>query len=390
MKRILLLLTASNVLTMSAVLAVNDVGTFYVVFKEQKYNQTDTSIPVLGNNGYRFTSRISAAAGGTLTGGTITPPNTGSVKTAQAYTQTNDGTGSLQFQQKFTTLSALNGAFGDGSYSLQITGQNGNYNSQLTVSGGTYPGEIPQVSNTNFSNGALLVDPRKAFTVIWNSFADHGANDTIVFSISDANKQTVMLQILAPTATSQVIPANTLQPLKGYTINLIFLKVNNLNTTSIPSSTGYGGYATTTNINISTPVEGFLNISTRGKVGTGEDILDGGIIITGFDAHRVIIRARGPVLSQFGVQNVLADPTLELHDNTGALIAKNDDWQTTEIFGIITADQVSEIQNSGLAPTDPSESAIIATLSPGGYTAIVVGKNGATGVALVEAFQLEN
>jgi hypothetical protein len=388
MKRILLLLAASNVLTISAVLAVNDVGLFYVVFKEQKYNQTDTSMPVLGNNGYRLTSRISAAAGGTLTGGTITPPNTGSVHTPQAYTPTNDGTGSLQFQQKYTMLTDLNTAFGDGLYSIQITGGSGTYNSQLTVSGGTYPGEIPKVSNTNFSNGALQFDPRKAFTVTWNSFADRGANDVIVFTVSDANKQNVMLQILAATATSQLIPANTLQASKTYSLNLIFLKVTNINTASIPGSTGYGGYALSTNLNISTPVEGFLNVSTRGKVGLNDDVMIGGIIISGFDAHRVIVRAIGPSLTQLGVPGAMANPTLELHDANN-LIATNDDWQTTQIGGVITADQVADIQNSGFAPSDPAESAIIATLAPGGYTAIIHGKNNTTGVALIEAFQID-
>jgi hypothetical protein len=86
----------------------------------------------------------------------------------------------------------------------------------------------------------------------------------------------------------------------------------------------------------------------------------------------------------------LVDPTLELHDGSGALIASNDNWQTTQIGGIITADQVSAIQNSGLAPTQAAESAIIATLQPGGYTAIVRGTNKTTGIALIEAYQLGN
>jgi hypothetical protein len=80
---------------------------------------------------------------------------------------------------------------------------------------------------------------------------------------------------------------------------------------------------------------------------------------------------------------------LELHDGTGALIASNDDWQTTIIGGIITHDQVQDILNSGLAPGDPLESAIIATLPAGNYTAIVRGWNNTTGVALVEVYDLQ-
>jgi hypothetical protein len=80
---------------------------------------------------------------------------------------------------------------------------------------------------------------------------------------------------------------------------------------------------------------------------------------------------------------------LELHNTNGALIASNDNWQATVIGGIITSEQVSAIQNSGHAPTQPSESAIIATLQPGNYTAIVRGRNNTIGVALVEVYDLQ-
>ncbi len=99
----------------------------------------------------------------------------------------------------------------------------------------------------------------------------------------------------------------------------------------------------------------------------------------------MIIRAIGPELTQFGIADALGNPRLELHDGTGALIASNDDWQTTILGGIIT---VSDIQNSGHAPTVASESAIIANLQPGNYTAIVNGVNNTTGVALVEVYDL--
>jgi plastocyanin len=137
-----------------------------------------------------------------------------------------------------------------------------------------------------------------------------------------------------------------------------------------------------------TPTANLGNISTRSFVQTGDNVMIGGFIVQGNEPKRVIIRAIGPELTQFGVPNVLADPTLELHDRTGALIASNDNWQTTIIGGIITANQVSDIQNSGHAPTAASESAIIANLPPGNYTAIVQGVSNTTGVALMEVYDL--
>jgi hypothetical protein len=130
------------------------------------------------------------------------------------------------------------------------------------------------------------------------------------------------------------------------------------------------------------------NISTRAFVRTGDNVMIGGFIVQGTTPKRVIIRAIGPELSQHGVPNPLADPTLELHDGTRALIASNNNWQTTIIGGIITQDQVHDIQNSGHAPTAATESAIIASLPPGNYTAIVRGVNSTTGVALVEVYDL--
>jgi len=131
------------------------------------------------------------------------------------------------------------------------------------------------------------------------------------------------------------------------------------------------------------------NISTRSFVQTGDNVMIGGFIVQGTQPRSVIIRAIGPELTQYGVPNVLADPTLELHDATGALIASNDNWQHTIIGGIITSDQVQAIMDSGHAPTDPTESAIIATLPTGNYTAIVRGVNNTTGVALVEVYDLD-
>ena len=137
-----------------------------------------------------------------------------------------------------------------------------------------------------------------------------------------------------------------------------------------------------------TPEATLSNLSARSFVQTGDNVMIGGFIVQGPGPKRVIIRAIGPELSQYGVPTPMADPTLELHDGTGALIGRNDNWQTTIIGGIITHDQVQDIQNSGHAPADARESAIIGDLSPGNYTAIVRGVNDTTGIALVEVYDL--
>jgi hypothetical protein len=112
----------------------------------------------------------------------------------------------------------------------------------------------------------------------------------------------------------------------------------------------------------------------------GDNALIGGMIATGTANKKVIIRAIGPTLNDFGVPGALQDPTLELYQGN-TLITSNDDWRQSP--------QQAEIQNSGFAPNKDAEPAIIATLTPNqGYTAIVRGKNGATGVGVVEAFDL--
>lgn len=123
-----------------------------------------------------------------------------------------------------------------------------------------------------------------------------------------------------------------------------------------------------------------LNISTRLRVLTDDNVLIGGFIITGTDPKKVIIRGIGPSLSAFGVPGALENPVLELHDHTGATIAVNDNWKE--------APNASEVLNSGLAPGNDLEAAILQTLVPDAYTVVVRGANGATGVGLVEAYDL--
>jgi hypothetical protein len=118
------------------------------------------------------------------------------------------------------------------------------------------------------------------------------------------------------------------------------------------------------------------NISTRGLVQTGDNVLIGGMIVLGQNPLRVIVRAIGPSLT---VSGALADPTLELRDGNGGLIDSNDNWRS---------DHESEIMATTIPPSNDLESAIVRNLAPGNYTAIVRGVNDTTGVAVVEAYAL--
>ena len=128
---------------------------------------------------------------------------------------------------------------------------------------------------------------------------------------------------------------------------------------------------------VDTPLSSLIGISTRGRVQTGDNVMVAGIIITGDSPKQVVVRARGPSLS--GVAGALADPTLTLVPASGSAVA-NDDWQT--------ASNALQLQASGFAPSNNKESAILITLAPGAYTAIVSGTNATTGVALVEVYEL--
>lgn len=121
------------------------------------------------------------------------------------------------------------------------------------------------------------------------------------------------------------------------------------------------------------------NISTPGYVDTGNNVMIGGIIVGDGVPARILVRAIAPSLSQQGVSGALSDTTLEVHDANGNVLS-NDNWRETE---------QDEIEATTIPPSDDLESAIVATLVPGNYTAMVPGKDGASGVGLVEAYNLQ-
>ncbi len=130
------------------------------------------------------------------------------------------------------------------------------------------------------------------------------------------------------------------------------------------------------------------NISTRGFVDTADNVMIGGLIVSGGIGGgnaRVILRAIGPSLSSSGLQGALADPNLELVNASGTTIASNDNWKTRPDG----SSQQGEIEATGIPPTNDLESALVQTLGPGNYTAIVRGANSTTGIAVVEAYTLQ-
>jgi hypothetical protein len=131
----------------------------------------------------------------------------------------------------------------------------------------------------------------------------------------------------------------------------------------------------------STSSSELANISTRGLVQTGDFVMIGGFIPVGppAGAIQVLVRARGPSLAQFRITDALVDPTLQLFNANGMVIDSNDNWRDRN---------QAQIQATGMAPTNDLESAILITLTPANYTAIVSGKNRGSGVGLVEVFKV--
>src|SRR5882762_1113328 len=234
--------------------------------------------------------------------------------------------------------------------------------------------------------GTLSVAPNGRIDAVWLD-TRNAANDTnsqLFYSYSFDGGNTWSLNLAV---------SNSFNPFLGYPnqdkLGDYITIVSDNTGANVAYAATFNGEEDIYYVRIVTPSSHLGNISTRSFVQTDADVMIGGFIVQGTEPKTVIMRAIGPELTRFGVPNALADPTLELHNRPGALIASNDNWQTTVIGGIIGSDQVSAIQNSGHAPSQPSESAIVATLPPGNYTAIVRGVNGTTGVALVEVYDLD-
>jgi hypothetical protein len=166
-----------------------------------------------------------------------------------------------------------------------------------------------------------------------------------------------------PTATPAATPTATATP--------------TVPPTGTPSATASATPSPTPSSSV--PPTKAINLSTRMRVQTGDRVGIGGFIVTGSVPKQVTLRAIGPSLTRYRIADVLADPVLELHGPSGFSTITNDNWRDT---------QENAIQNTGIPPTNDLESAIVVTLDPGAYTAIVRGKNNTSGVALIEVYDL--
>ena len=155
---------------------------------------------------------------------------------------------------------------------------------------------------------------------------------------------------------------------------------NSATVSSVESDTDTTDNSTTIQTVVPPSSDRLANISTRLSVGTGDNAMIGGFIITGTQPKTVIVRGIGPSLANFGLSGILADPMLELHDSS-QVIATNDDWQGNA--------NMQEIIDHNIAPSDPKEAAILTTLSPGSYTAVLRGASDGTGIGTVEVYDLD-
>ncbi|MEO5718515.1 MAG: fibronectin type III domain-containing protein [Chthoniobacterales bacterium] len=177
----------------------------------------------------------------------------------------------------------------------------------------------------------------------------------------------------------QEVSALGLAPTDGREAALVATLEPGAYTAIVSSKDGSQGVALFDLYDLDTANGRVANISTRSLVETGDNVMIGGFILGGLDPTKVIVRAIGPSLVPLGVADALADPTLELYDSNGSLLASNDNWRS---------DQEAAIVETAVAPTDDREAAIVQTLIPGAYTGVVRGAKGTTGVALIEVFAL--
>jgi uncharacterized delta-60 repeat protein len=197
------------------------------------------------------------------------------------------------------------------------------------------------------------------------------------------------VEISPPTAFStnfQEVDALAIQADGKLLFGGIFNKYNGATRICLARLTGPDGPTPTP-----TPTPGLVgNVSTRLPVGTGDNALIEGFIVQGpaGSTKKIIVRALGPSLTPFGVTDALANPTLEIKDANQVTVAANNDWGTTQVGGLITGDQSAEISASNLAPGNGLESAIIANLTPGSYTAVVRGAGNTAGTGVVDAYDM--
>ena len=278
----------------------------------------------------------------------------------------------------------------------------------VDASGNLY---VADRANYAIRKGALSTNPARLANISTRMQVLTGANVLIGgFIIGGSQPKTVVVRARGPSLTAAGVPGALANPVLQLYSGATVLETNDnwqqaanaaaitssgfapsdalesaIHTTLAPGAytaivTGAGsgtGVGIIEVFEVDLPEAPLINISTRGQVLTGADVMIGGFIIQGDAPQTVIVRARGPSLTAAGVPGALANPVLQLYTGS-TLVATNDNWPS--------ATNAAAIQSSGFAPSDANESAILVTLAPGAYTAIVTGAGGTTGVGIIEVF----
>ena len=311
----------------------------------------------------------------------------------------NIGDGTDDATMAFTgSIANVNAALNGASFA-PTAGFTGSASLQITTNDQGFTGSGGAKSDSDTVNITVNAAGTLAFSAAAYSVAEDGGSATITVTRTGGSAGTAQVNYStgdgsATAGSDYTATSGTLTFGNGVTLQTFTVPITNdtvpegsesiLLTLSNASGAGLGSPSSailTINDNdpVPSPTPRSLNISTRGRVEGGDRVLIAGSIINGSVSKRILVRAIGPSLPS-NVGTVLADPTVELHGPSGELLFSNDNWRDT---------QETEIQATGMPPANDLDSAIVATLNPGNFTVIVRGKNGATGVALVEIYDLD-
>jgi hypothetical protein len=281
------------------------------------------------------------------------------------------------FPNQYVTLAIAGNGHAGGTGNLDPTATYVAAN-VIATARATWPGRlIVQINSLSAFNPVAPGTDDSAWNVLWNSQPDVAAQ--MLYWCYDEPTYRVNGGVPGDPAT---VLTNSVDAAFSYGIG--YIEIYQKDVRNLPSVITYARNALTSDAMAST----LLNVSTRMEVGLEDHVAISGFIIDGMGTKKVLLRALGPSLSQAGLTGLLADPFLELHDQTGATVATNDDWETTQIGGVITVAQEEEIRATTIPPNDSAEAAIIADLAPGAYTAVVRGSGNGTGLGLAEIYDL--
>ncbi len=279
------------------------------------------------------------------------------------------------------------------------TGAESSYSAPITYTADNLPVGGQQVTLDNISSrvfvqtgndvmiGGFIVQGTAPKTLVLRAIGPSlaaagvvGALPDPVLDVRDATGALIATNDTWNQADAQALLALGLAPLDGREAALVLtLPAGSYSAIVHGKGSNNRGVALFELYNLDRTTGSVANISTRGKVETGDDVMIGGFIVGGSTPAKLIVRAIGPSLVSQGIPDALLDPTLELYDSDGALVASNDSWRSTQETAII---------GTTIPPTDNREAAIVRTLAPGGYSAVIRGQNDSTGVALFEVYGL--